>query len=165
MIMPPRIRKMALTLHVASSVGWVGAAGAYLALAIAALGSEREQLVRAAYLAMEPIGWFALVPLSAATLLTGLVSSLGTHWGLFRHYWVIFKLLLSVIATAVLLGNMKAVVMLAAMAAGDAAPPLMGLRGQILHASGGIIVLLIATVLAVFKPRGLTRYGWRTQQV
>ena len=42
--------------------------------------------MRGAYLAMDLIGWFVIVPLSLASLLTGLVQALGTTWGLFRHY-------------------------------------------------------------------------------
>ncbi len=63
--------------------------------------------MRAAYLVMELIGWFVLVPLSLASLLTGLVQALGTKWGLFRHYWVLFKLLITVLATIVLLMYMR----------------------------------------------------------
>src|SRR4051812_11429048 len=85
--MTPRIRKLALTAHVTSSVGWLGAVAAYLALAVAALTAHDDQLARAAYRSLEIIGWFVLVPSSAAALLTGLVQSLGTEWGLFRHYW------------------------------------------------------------------------------
>ena len=52
MTMTPGLRKFALTTHVTSSVGWLGAVGAFLALAIAGVGSEDAQIVRAAYLAM-----------------------------------------------------------------------------------------------------------------
>jgi hypothetical protein len=33
----------------------------------------------------------------------------------------------------------------------------------VVHASGGLLVLLIPVVLSVYKPRGMTRYGWRRQ--
>lgn len=33
-----------------------------------------------------------------------------------------------------------------------------------LHAGAAVLVLLMATILAIYKPRGLTRYGWRRQQ-
>jgi hypothetical protein len=98
-----RVRKLALTTHVASSVGWLGAVAAFLALAIAGLTGQNEQLGRAAYLAMHMTTWFVIVPLSFAALLTGLVQSLGTNWGLFRHYWVMAKLVLTVLATIILL--------------------------------------------------------------
>ncbi len=43
-----------------------------------------------------------LLPLALASLVTGLICSLGTAWGLFRHYWVLLKLLLNLVATVVL---------------------------------------------------------------
>lgn len=162
-MMTAAVRKFALTAHVISSVGWLGAAAAYLALAIAALSSGQSQLVRAAYLAMEPTAQFALIPLAFAALLTGLVSSLGSHWGLIRHYWVIFKLLLTVVATIVLVGNLQTVELLATMALETSTPEPGWLTGQILHAGGGLLVLLITTTLGIYKPRGMTRYGWRKQ--
>ena len=107
MTMTPRLRKFALTAHVTSSVGWLGSVGAFLALAVAGLTSQDAQMVRAAYLAMELTGWFVIVPLSFASLLTGLVQSLGTEWGLFRHYWVLTKFLITIIATFLLLLHMQ----------------------------------------------------------
>ncbi len=121
MTMTPRLRKFALTAHVTSSVGWLGAVGAFLALAVAGLTSQDTQMVRATYLAMESIGWFVLVPFSLASLLTGLVQSLGTKWGLFRHYWVLFKLLINVFATIVLLIYMETFGFMAGVAADPSA--------------------------------------------
>ena len=103
MTMRPRLRKFVLTVHIMCSVGWLGAVIGSLALAVAGLTSRDAQVVRAAYLTLELIGWFVLVPLSLASLLTGLVQSLGTRWGLFRHYWVVGKLMINVFATVVLL--------------------------------------------------------------
>ena len=163
MVMSPRLRTFAVTVHITCSVGWLGAAAAYLGLVVAALSRQDAQIVRAAYLAMEPITWFAIVPLAIASVLTGLVESLGTPWGLFRHYWVFFKLVLTALATAVLLGNTQTVRALAAAAEardGDVS----GLQGQLLHAGGGVLVLLVTTVLAVYKPRGVTPYGRRKQR-
>jgi len=113
--------------------------------------------VRAAFLAME-LTYFVLVPLAFASLLTGVVQSLGTTWGLFRHYWVVFKLVLTVIATFVLLLNMRTVNSLADDVARDGAD-LPAAGGQLLHAGVGLLVLLTTTTLAVYKPRGVTRYG------
>src|SRR5437773_12434586 len=103
MTMAPSLRKFALTAHVTSSVGLLGSIAAFLALAIAGLTSQDAQIVRAAYLAMDLTGWFVIVPLSFASLLTGLIQALGTKWGLFRHYWVLAKLLINVFANIVLL--------------------------------------------------------------
>lgn len=85
MMMTPRARKFALTAHVSASVGWLGAVGGFSLSPVAGLTSHDAQLVRAAYLATELIMWFVIVPLALASRLTGLIVSLGTEWGLFRH--------------------------------------------------------------------------------
>ncbi len=161
MTMAPRRRKFVFTVHVVSAVSWIGAVVAYLALVVAALTSQDTQTVRAAFLAMELI-YFVLIPLAFVSLLTGLVQSLGTTWGLFRHYWVIFKFVLTVVATFVLLLNMQTVSSLADTAARESAD-LPGAGGQLLHAGVGLLVLLTTAILAVYKPRGMTRYGQRKQ--
>lgn len=167
MIMSPVVRKLALTAHVASSVGWLGAVAAFLALAVAGLTSRDAQLVRAAYLAMELTGWFVIVPLAVASLLTGLVQSLGTTWGLFRHYWVLIKLLMTVLATALLLVHMQPTSDVARAAAEGplSGSDLLNIRIQLVADAGAAVaVLLVATTLSVYKPRGLTPHGWRKQR-
>lgn len=167
MTMTPGLRKFALTAHVTSSVGWLGAVVGFLSLVVTALTSQDAQTVRAALIAMELTGWFAIVPLALASLLSGLVMSLGTPWGLFRHYWVLFKLLLTILAIIVLVLNMQTVSFLAGVAAETGSADLGGLRGalwgELLHAGGGLLVLVVTTILSVYKPRGMTRYGWRKQ--
>jgi hypothetical protein len=166
--MTPCLRKLVFTAHVTSSVGWLGAVAGFLALAVVGVASQDAQLVRAAYLAMEPIGWFVLVPLAFGSLLTGIVQSLGTTWGLFRHYWVLFKLLINVFATVVLLLYMQTLDYFADRAADPAssAGDLGVLRSPspVIHAGAALLLLLVATTLAVYKPRGLTRYGYRKLQ-
>ncbi len=160
--MPPRLRRVALTAHVTSSVGWLGAVTAFLALALVGLGGHSAQTVRGAYLVMEPAAWFVLVPLAIASLLTGVVQALGTTWGLFRHYWVVFKLLITVVSTAVLIVYMETFSRMANVAADESAD-LEAVRNPspVLHAAAAMILLLTATVLAIHKPRGMTRYGQR----
>ena len=133
----------------------------------ASLTSQDPQTVRGAYLVMELTGWVVLVPLSLASLLTGLVCSLGSSWGLFRHYWVLFKLVINVVATIVLLLYMQTLDYLGDIAAAKALSG-TGLRGlkdpsPVLHAAAALLLLLVATTLAIYKPRGMTRYGQRTQ--
>src|SRR5258707_12624542 len=107
MTMTPSLRKFALIVHITSSVGLLGSIAAFLALAVAGLTSHDAQTVRAAYPAMALIAKFVIVPLAFASLLTGLIESLVTPWGLLRHYWVVAKLLLTVFATIVLLAKMQ----------------------------------------------------------
>ncbi len=167
MTLTPWVRKFALTAHVTSSVGWLGAVAAFLALAVVGLTSRDAQRVRAAYLAMELTGWFVIVPLSFASLLTGLVQALVTPWGLFRHYWVLAKLLINILSTGLLLLHMRPVSRMAAVVGETALSNTdhRRLRIQLVADSGAaLIALLVATTLSVYKPRGMTRYGWRKQR-
>jgi uncharacterized membrane protein len=165
MTMPPRLRKFALTVHVTSSVGWLGAVAAFLAFAVVGLTSRDAQTVRGAYLVMEPAARLVLVPLAFASLITGLVMSLGTTWGLFRHYWVLFKLAITIFATIILLTYMETFRFMAGVAADPSAnPAVVRNPSPVVHSVLALLVLLVATVLAVYKPRGLTPYGWRKQR-
>jgi len=160
--MGTRLRKFALTAHVTSSVGWLGALVAFLALAIVGVSSLDLGKVRAVCVAMELVVSYVIVPSAFAALLTGLFSALGTPWGLFRHYWVVAKLLLTLLAIGVLLVQLKPITELALMAA-DPTSTLEVLHGAarrpLVHAAAGLVVLLVIQVLGVYKPRGLTRYG------
>jgi hypothetical protein len=156
------LRNLAFTAHISFSVGWLGAVLAYLGLAIAALSRKDSQTVSAAYLAMELIGWFVIVPCSLAAVLTGLLQSLGTEWGLFRHYWILVKFFLTAFATIILLLHMPAVSYFAGLQTDS--PKLGALPGELLHAGGGLLVLLVTTALSVYKPWGRTPYGRRKQQ-
>lgn len=165
--MTPSLRKLTLTAHVSVSVGWFGALAVFLAHALASLISQDEQTVRAASLAMGLSAWFVILPLSLAALITGLVQALGTAWGLLRHYWILFKLLLTAVATFVLLLKLEPISHLADVAAEAtfSSTDLIGLRTSLMvHAAGGLLVLLAAATLAIYKPAGMTRYGVRKQR-
>ena len=123
-------------------------------------------MARAAYIAMGVITWFVIVPLTLASLVTGIASSLGTGWGLFRYYWVVVKLLITSFATAVLLVHLQPIHILAATAIRA------GIFGAELHqsrllmvvaSSAAFVALLVLTMLSVYKPRGMTSYGARKQ--
>jgi hypothetical protein len=155
-----------LTLHVTFSVGWLGIVVAYLALAIGSLKSQNDQSVRVAYMAMDLIGWYVIVPFSLATLAVGLVQALGTEWGLFRHYWISVKFVLALFGTVILLAHMPNVSQMAAVAASSTST-IAHYRHERLelavHAGGGLAMLLVATVLSIYRPWGRTPYGLRKQ--
>ena len=117
MTLTPRFRKGVLTAHITFTVSWLGAVVAFLVLAIAGLTSQDSQIARAAYQSMELITLFAIVPLSIAPLLTGPLLSLGTPWGLFRHYWILAKLLITVVSSVLLIVHLQPIRLLA-LAAG-----------------------------------------------
>ncbi len=172
MAMSPGVRKFVLATHLMFSVGWIGAVLVYLALSTTATASRDSQSLRAAWIGMELTGWYVIVPLAVGSLFTGLVMALGTKWGLFRHYWVLFSLGLTVFATVILLLHMPDVTAMANVARSEGAR-LSGHgkylydrldEGDLLHPALGLVVLVVVQLMNVYKPRGMTRYGWRKEQ-
>lgn len=166
MAMPHSVRKFALAAHVTVSVGWFGAVAVFLALALTGLISSDAQLVRAVYLGMELTARLVIVPLSVASLLSGLVSSLGTSWGVFRYYWVLIKLVINALSTLILLVHMQPITHLAHIAAKMQISNAEG-RMQfqmVVTSSAALVALLVAIGLSVYKPQGMTTYGWRKQR-
>ena len=160
------LRKFVRTVHVTVTVGWLGAVAGFLALAIVGLTNQDSQVVSAAYISMDLIARLVIVPLSLIPLLlTGPILSLGTPWGLFRHYWIIIKLVINILSTIILLIHMQPISYLAQVAsAGTLSHADRSLQVQMVVAAGaGLLALLAATALAVYKPRGMTTYGWRKQ--
>lgn len=168
MIMPPGIRKFALTVHVTSSVGWIGAVVVFITLVAAAMSSQDMQTLRVAWIAMGWTGGTVIVPMAIASLLTGLIMAAGTRWGLFRHYWVLLSLALTILAIFVLLENMQTVRYFADIATEMDRINVEVLRdplpSELVHSSLGLVVLIVIQVLNMYKPRGLTWYGWRKQR-
>lgn len=164
--MGPGLRKLALATHLSFSVGWLGAVAAYLTLDVTVATAQEPQTLRAAWIAMGLVVSWAIVPLAFASLVTGLVMSLGTKWGLFRHWWVLISLLLTVAATLVLLSEAGVITHAAAIAADPATSDaeLRRVPPTLPHSVGGLGVLLVIQVMNVYKPQGLTPYGWRKQQ-
>jgi hypothetical protein len=166
MTMRPSLRKFVRTAHITFTVGWLGAVAGFLALAIVGLTSQDAQLVRAAYLAMELITRFVIVPSSfIPLLLTGPLLSLGTPWGLFRHYWILMKFLINILSTILLMLHIQPISYLSRAAAeGTLSSADLSMRIQMVVASAAaLLALLAATALGVYKPRGMTSYGWRKQ--
>ena len=158
-------RKLTLVLHIISSVGWIGAIACFLIFATTAISSDSAVRLHSVYVAMDEIGYGVLVPLSLASLITGVIQSLATEWGLFKHYWVLFKFVLNLLATTVLIVFIRTLDLSLSQAQWSDPNVLEGLRtpAPVIHALVGLLILVTATVLSVFKPRGLTPYGWRRQ--
>lgn len=156
--MSPTIRKLGLTVHIVASVGWLGSVAAFLALVIIGITSDNELAVRSTYIAMQLMTWFVIVPLSFASPVSGIVQSLGTPWGLFRHYWVLLKLLITIPAPGVLLLHLTPIGRMADRAATMAVgSDLSPVQVQLVAASSAaLIVLIAATILATYKPQGMT---------
>jgi hypothetical protein len=166
MVLTPGLRRFMLTLHIIFAVGWLGAVAGFWALAVVGMTSHDDQTVRSVYISMNVITRFIIVPLSFAPLLTGPILSLGTPWGLIRHYWILAKLFLTVISTLMMQLHVQPIDLLANATAKAAVLPtnLHDIQVQMVIASAlALLVLIVETALAVYKPKGMTSYGWRKQ--
>jgi hypothetical protein len=145
-------RKLLLIVHIVLSIGWVGALSGFVVLSMAGLISDDLVVARSAYVSMDLVNRFAIVPFAILALLTGIIQSLRTPWGLARHYWVLFKLLIIATATFMLLMKTGQISTMASVA-GETSFSI------IIHAIGGVAVLLWATTLAVYKPTAETPFA------
>ena len=157
------MRKFILFAHVTTSVGLLGAVASFLLLSICGIVSSNVQLVQASYVLLMPLTAYLILPLVVASLLVGIISSLGTPWGLVRYYWVVAKLLLTSVTLIVLLLQMNAISQLSTIAATRMVTDAdIGLRiRMIVHAGGGLGVLLLIMILSLWKPKGVTPFGQR----
>jgi hypothetical protein len=91
----PRVYRLLLTMHIIVSVGWLGIVFAKLVLGLRAMTSNAPGVSDALYLSMGVVN-IAFPPAAIGTLVTGVLLSMDTKWGLLQHYWVATKLALSV---------------------------------------------------------------------
>jgi hypothetical protein len=91
--------------------------------------------------------------------------SLGTPWGLFRHYWVLVKFAITVVAAIILFMYTQTLSSLGDLAR-DTNLSIDDLQNPspVLHAGSAVLALLVNTILSVYKPRGMTRYGRQKQR-
>lgn len=155
--MPPRTSKAVLTTHVAFSIGWLGAVAVFLALAITGLNSDNLLLARACLLAMKISAWFVIVPFCLTALATGIIQAAWTKWGLFRYYWIVVKLFLTLGSTLLLLLHLQPINDLA----NAASQPTFSntehsshIINLIAKAGAAILVLFFITTISIYKPWG-----------
>jgi hypothetical protein len=168
MVMTRNLRKLSLVIHVGTSVGLLGAIASFLVLALLGLYGMNEDITKAAYLSMDKLARVVIIPCALLSLLIGIVQALGTRWGLIKHYWVVTKLALTASATTILLMKSRLISHAANLAQAEPLP-LIELRSAgielAVHAAAGLLVLVIPLVLSIYKPFGLTPYGFRMQQI
>ena len=164
MTLKPGPRKFVLLVHLLCSVGWFGSVAVFASLATRGFLSDDGGVERAVYLALRLMTWTVIVPLSLASVVSGIVASIGTPWGLFRYYWVIAKLVLTLAGTGLLLLHTRAIDWIAdaTLRASIVQAGAAHLKLQLLADSVAALVLLaVITGFSVYKPRGVTSYGQR----
>jgi hypothetical protein len=166
--MPRNLRKLVLIVHVVVSVGWIGIEAGLLALGLTGLYIRDPEVLRATYVATGIFGGIFLAPVSMGTLVTGVLLSVGTPWGLVRHYWVLVKFVLTValVASGILVlnrGLQEAAVKVSEVPLSTLTSADVGtLRFQIIASvSVALLLLITATTLSVYEPWGRTWFGRR----
>jgi len=163
-----RARKATLVVHLVSGVGWLGVDAVLLVLSLTAFTSDDPVTVAACYRAM---GFFVVPALLTAGLLclgSGVLLGLGTRYGLLRYWWVAVKLGINVVLTSlvpILLWPRvdEAAALARENPTGLDTASLGRLPVDLLFpplVSG--TALIVAIVLAVYKPWGLIRPASRT---
>jgi hypothetical protein len=160
--LPPALRKTILVLHICSGISWMGVDLALLVLLIIARTTDDPTLVLSGFTAIGMIVPAVIPPLSLAILATGLSLGLGTRWGLLRYWWVLIKLVLSLVMTVLVFVSLVPAVSSIAVdsTASQSAEALRASLGALptmlfFPPIVSFLMLGIATVLSIFKP-------WRT---
>jgi uncharacterized membrane protein len=143
--MSPAVRRAVLTVHIIASVGLLGDCAGILAINVRAATTTDPALAASSYELLEMFSIVFGIPLSLASLGTGVLLGLGTKWGVLRHRWVTAKLL--VILSVILAGALIIGPATAAMRDGGGAEATL-----ILACAYDVLALSLATGLSVFKP-------------
>lgn len=155
----PGKRKLWVMLHVGLSVSWLGIAVSMVVLSAVGYTTENAGLRHGAYELMHVFDLFIVIPTMMLSILTGLVVSLGSKWGLVKHWWVLLKLVIALSIPAVAIVESQWVQELAARTADPAAEPGGTGLTLLICMIAFSAALWTATYLSVFKPGGKTRWG------
>jgi len=162
----PLMRKALLVLHVIAGIGWIGVDIALLVLLFTARTSNDAALVMSGFNAIGLIVPAAVPPLSLSILVTGLILGMGTRWGLVRYWWVLVKLLLSLVMTVLVFFSLVptvrgiAVLSTTTMSADSVRASLGALPTMLLFPpSVSLLMLSVASILSIFKPWQRTPWG------
>jgi hypothetical protein len=156
----PALRKSLLTLHLVTSIGWMGSDLCLVVLGWVGLRTSDPGLRRAAYLVLAPLGTWLAVPLSLLALVTGILLGLGTRWGLFRYVWVVVSLVMTLAMAALVLLVLNPALHGAAHQAADRAsgiPDAAARRQLVIAPTVAFVLLSTVAVINVFKPWGRIR--------
>ncbi|WP_046494293.1 hypothetical protein [Streptomyces odonnellii] len=148
------VRRALLVVHVATSVSWLGLTLGLLTLGVTAYTTDAPATTQASYDAMKILANWLIVPVALLALVSGLVLSLGTPWGLARHWWVSIKLWLTLITFVATVFALRPTINQAAV---------LGIPNTSLIAAPTVAssAYFFMTAISVLKPWGPTRRGRR----
>jgi hypothetical protein len=149
-----------LLVHIASAGAWLGIDVVMAVLVFSALVSDDEQTKALAFRALELVAVGPLLAFGLLCLLSGVLLGLGSRYGLLRYWWVVAKLVLNLVLTGLVLVALAPEVATHADLARqfDAGVPVPLEVGQLIFPPiVSPTALLVAMVLAIFKPWGRIR--------
>jgi hypothetical protein len=154
-----RTRKGVLVVHIVSAGAWIGIDVVMGVLVFTALLADDDTRALC-YQALELFAVWPLLTTGLVCLASGVVLGLGTKWGLVRYWWVAIKLALNILLTTLVLVALRPEVIEKAeqgrkFLAGE--PASLAVGDLIFPPIVSPSALLIAFVLAVFKPWGRIR--------
>ena len=162
-----RTRKGVLVVHIVSAGVWIGIDVVMAVVIFTALLADDDNTKALCFLALKLFAIWPLLTTGLVCLASGAVLGLGTKYGLVRYWWVATKLVLNIVLTALVPFALAPAVSRAAeqgwrFAAGEPASLVVG--NLIFPPIVSPTALLIAVVLAVFKPWGRIRKRTATQR-
>jgi uncharacterized membrane protein len=162
-----RTRKGVLVVHIVSGGVWIGIDVVMAVFIFTALLADDDNTKALCFRALELFTVWPLLTTGLVCLASGVVLGLGTKYGLVRYWWVAIKLVLNIVLTALVPFALAPEVSRAAeqgwrFAAGEPASLVVG--NLIFPPIVSPTALLIAVVLAVFKPWGRIRKRTATQR-
>jgi hypothetical protein len=155
-----RVHRSVLVVHLASAGAWLGIDVVMAVLVFTALGSDDDRTKALSFRALELVAVGPLLAAGLVCLLSGVLLGLGSRYGLVRYWWVAVKLVLNLVLTGLVLVSLAPQVADAAARARqfDAGVPApLGVGDLIFPPIVSPTALLLAMVLAVFKPWGRIR--------
>jgi hypothetical protein len=96
-----RMRRVLLTLHLLFVAILFGVHVVLITLSLTAAFTDDESVLRACYTIMHLLATSSVRASTIGTVVTGLLLSIFTSWGLFRYYWIVWKEVLTLLCVVV----------------------------------------------------------------
>ena len=157
--MRPRMRKAVLLVHILTAGAWIGLDVMLGVLVFTAMATPDVATAALCYQVLPLLTW-PLVASSLACLASGVVLGLGTHHGLIRYWWVAVKLVLNIVLALLvwflLRPGLEEAAEYGRQLAGGVTPT-ADVSNLVFPPIVSTSALVVATLLAVFKPWGRVR--------
>lgn len=163
------LRRTTLLLHVLCGVGWMGLDLGLMVLVVSGATTGDGAVAAAAYTTAHLVIPLVVPALATGMLLTGIVLGLGTRYGLTQWAWVLTKLAIGVLLTALVFvlllpGALGIPDGLAGTADQVRAAVGDGARDLVFPPFVSFALLAVALVLSIWKPWGRTPWASRAHE-